>query len=245
MRGKPLFISLALHALAVALLLWLSRTPTQHRAIAVAVVEGAKKKPEPKPEEPPKPPPPPPAPRPRRPEPAPEVAASAPPPPASAPTPAPRPAALSTGLTLGNDGGGQGGGIAVGGLTHGPTTRGDDPAPSKQPIARREPVKPPPPPDEDPCTEAPSKPVPLVRTPDIEYTAQARADGVEGRLVLSVIISADGSVARVDVVSAVEAALDAAAVAAVKLWRFKPSTACGKPVTGGVFTLARRFELGD
>ncbi|HEX9103213.1 MAG TPA: energy transducer TonB, partial [Polyangia bacterium] len=43
----------------------------------------------------------------------------------------------------------------------------------------------------------------------------------------------------------VDAALDAAAVAAVKTWTFKPAMRCGKPMSGGVFTLARRFELGD
>ncbi|MGZ3461569.1 MAG: energy transducer TonB [Archangium sp.] len=241
MRGKNLLISLALHALALALLLWLSRSDAQHRAIAIAVVEGAQKKPEPKPEPPKPPPPPPPAPRPRRLEPAPEVSAPAPAP-APTPAPAPRPAALSTGLTLDNGAGGNGGGLAVGGMTHGPVAHGDP----KTSAPRREPVKPPPPPpDEDACTESPTKPVPLVRTTDIEYTAQARADGVEGRLVLSVIVAADGSVLRVEVVSAVEAALDAAAVAAVSTWRFKPATACGKPVSGGVFMLARRFELGD
>jgi periplasmic protein TonB len=240
MRGKNLLISLALHALAVALLLWLSRSDSKHRAIAIAVVQGAEKKPEPRPE-PPKPPPPPPAPRPRRPAPVAAAPVAAPPPPAAV---APRPAAISTGLTLDNGPGGNGAGLSVGGLTHNPAPHAAA-APS-QPPARTGPVNPPPPPpEEDPCTETPSRPVPLVRTTEIEYTAQARTDGVEGRLVLTVFVAADGSVMRVEVANAVEAALDAAAVAAVKTWRFKPASACGKPVAGGVFTLARRFELGD
>ena len=37
----------------------------------------------------------------------------------------------------------------------------------------------------------------------------------------------------------------AAAVAAVRRWRFKPAMMCGKPVAGGVYIVARRFELGD
>lgn len=69
--------------------------------------------------------------------------------------------------------------------------------------------------------------------------------GVEGRLVLQVTVDADGRVSAVSVVSAVFPALDAAAMEAVKTWWFEPSRACGKAVAGGVYTLARRFELGD
>jgi protein TonB len=100
-------------------------------------------------------------------------------------------------------------------------------------------------PENDNCTEAPSKPAPLTRPSDIEYTQDARANGVEGRLVLKIIIGADGSVTDVQVQSSVDGSLDAAAIAAVKTWTFKPSMRCGKPMAGGVFMLARRFELGD
>lgn len=100
-------------------------------------------------------------------------------------------------------------------------------------------------PDDDNCTEAPSKPAPLTRPSEIEYTQDARANGIEGRLILRITVGADGSVTNVDVQGSVDAALDAAAVAAVKTWTFKPAMRCGKPMAGGVFTLARRFELGD
>jgi protein TonB len=100
-------------------------------------------------------------------------------------------------------------------------------------------------PEEDNCTEAPSKPSPLTRPSDIEYTQEARASGVEGRLILRITVGADGAVMDVQVQGSVDAALDAAAVAAVKTWTFKPSMRCGKAMAGGVFTLARRFELGD
>jgi TonB family protein len=94
------------------------------------------------------------------------------------------------------------------------------------------------------CEEEPSKPVPVFK-PDIEYTNEARAAGVEGRLVLHLVIGADGSVTNVVVVASVDPALDAAAVAIVQKWRFRPALRCGKPVAGGEYTLARRFELGD
>jgi periplasmic protein TonB len=100
-------------------------------------------------------------------------------------------------------------------------------------------------PEDDNCTEAPSKPAPLTRPSDIEYTQEARANGVEGRLILRITVGADGAVIDVQVQGSVDAALDAAAVAAVKTWTFKPAIRCGKAMAGGVFTLARRFELGD
>lgn len=97
---------------------------------------------------------------------------------------------------------------------------------------------------EERCTEEPSKPEPLFKT-EIEYTATARAEGIEGKLKLKLIVGEDGSVLSVVVLASVSPELDAAAVAAVKQWRFKPAMACGKPVAGGTYVLARRFELGD
>jgi len=97
---------------------------------------------------------------------------------------------------------------------------------------------------EERCTEEPSKPEPVFKT-EIEYTAAARAEGIEGKLKLRVVIGADGAVVGVEVLSSVSPELDAAAVAAVKHWRFRPAMACGKPVAGGTYVLARRFELGD
>ena len=97
---------------------------------------------------------------------------------------------------------------------------------------------------EERCTEEPSKPEPVVKT-EIEYTAAARAEGIEGKLKLKVVVGADGAVLTVEVLSSVSPELDAAAIAAVKHWRFRPAMACGKPVAGGTYVLARRFELGD
>lgn len=97
---------------------------------------------------------------------------------------------------------------------------------------------------EAPCAEEPSKPEPVFKQ-EIEYTAAARAEGVEGRLKLRLTIGADGSVSKVDVIESVAPELDAAAVAAAKQWRFKPALACGKPMAGGTYVLVRRFELGD
>jgi protein TonB len=97
---------------------------------------------------------------------------------------------------------------------------------------------------EERCTEEPSKPEPVFKT-EIEYTASARAEGIEGKLKLKITVGEDGSVLRVEVLASVSPELDAAAVAAVKQWRFRPAMACGKAISGGTYVLARRFELGD
>ena len=94
------------------------------------------------------------------------------------------------------------------------------------------------------CHDEPSKPEPVFKT-EIEYTHAARAEGIEGKLKLKLIVGADGSVVGVEVLSSVSPELDAAAVAAVRQWRFKPAMACGRPVAGGTYIIARRFELGD
>jgi protein TonB len=97
-----------------------------------------------------------------------------------------------------------------------------------------------------PCTEEPTKPVPDVQVP-IDYTVypQAQADGIEGKFRARLVIDADGQVSDVIVVAGVDPALDAAIVAALKRWRFKPAMACGKPVAGGTWPHAWVFELGD
>ena len=97
---------------------------------------------------------------------------------------------------------------------------------------------------EERCTDEPSKPEPVFKT-EIEYTASARAEGIEGKLKLKITVGDDGSVVRVEVLASVSPELDAAAVAAVKQWRFRPAMACGKAISGGTYVLARRFELGD
>jgi protein TonB len=98
-----------------------------------------------------------------------------------------------------------------------------------------------------PCQEEPTKPEAIVKTPELNYTLypQAQADGLEGKFKARLTIDADGQVASVDVIGSIDSAFDAAIVAALQRWRFKPATACGKPVAGGTFVVARTFELGD
>ncbi len=99
---------------------------------------------------------------------------------------------------------------------------------------------------EAPCQEEPTKPEAIVKTP-LDYTLypQAQADGLEGKFKARLTIDADGQVSSVDVLGSIDAAFDAAIVAALQRWRFKPAMACGKAVAGGTFVVSRTFELGD
>lgn len=74
------------------------------------------------------------------------------------------------------------------------------------------------------------RPVPRLTTP-IEVPAQARARNLSGRLLLSVLIGADGAVKRVKVLEAEPPGVfEAAAIGAVSTWTFEPATYEGRPV---------------
>jgi TonB family protein len=60
------------------------------------------------------------------------------------------------------------------------------------------------------------------------YPDSARAAGIEGEVMVRALVGSDGHVLRVEVQASVPG-LDAAALAAVKKWRFKPATVDGKP----------------
>ncbi len=70
----------------------------------------------------------------------------------------------------------------------------------------------------------------------LDYTIypQAQADGIEGKFKARLTIGANGEVESVTVQKGSEPAFDAAIVAALKRWRFKPAMACGKAVVGHV-----------
>jgi protein TonB len=236
-RTGTVVVSLVLHAGVAFMLLTRAETKARHRAISVAVPDEVKKK-----VAPPKPPPPPPRPvahvtaRP-----APKVEA---PEPVVARTSAPRAAPVQTAVALSNAD------LAPGGIAVAGTPKLEKAAPVKvagvDQGAPRHRLHEPGSPNqaEEACDEEPTKPVPVYKT-EIEYTAAARAEGVEGRLLLALTIGADGSVTDVAVLSSVQESLDAAAIATAKTWRFKPALKCGKPVAGGLYKYAQRFELAD
>ncbi len=62
-----------------------------------------------------------------------------------------------------------------------------------------------------------------------EYPPEALRSRIQGTVMVQALVLQDGSVAETRVVNSIPA-LDEAAVACVKLWRFKPAAAAGQPV---------------
>lgn len=65
-----------------------------------------------------------------------------------------------------------------------------------------------------------------------DYTEEAKANRVEGNVLLDVVVRADGTIGEVKVEKSLDAVygLDANAVKAMKKWEFEPGTKDGKPV---------------
>ncbi len=62
------------------------------------------------------------------------------------------------------------------------------------------------------------------------YTDEARRRGIEGEVVLEVIVRSDGSVGSTRVLRGLGAGLDQSAITAVRQWRFAPARRHGTPV---------------
>ena len=88
-------------------------------------------------------------------------------------------------------------------------------------------------------------PAPEIETPDFvpydtppeakfwfkpKYPDIARKAGIEGMLILKLLVDTDGSVLQVQVLKSLHPALDDAAVEAAKQWKFSPAKQRDKPV---------------
>jgi protein TonB len=228
----PVGTSLVLHlgiAAAVARLAARPAPAAQQEALQIAVVERPPPPPPPPPPEPPpkpapiklarapKAPPPPPTPTPLPPP------VNAPPPPtAEAKTTTPEPVVI-TGITMESTA--QGGSFAVG---VGNTVRGTPDAKAHAP----EEVKPYKAEQYAPAAQVTELPSPLngdslnLRK---YYPAQARQNSFEGDVVLRLLIDADGSIAKVDVISDPGQGLGPAAARAVRELRFSSPKINGVP----------------
>ena len=77
----------------------------------------------------------------------------------------------------------------------------------------------------------PTKPARPISNPNPTYPPEAVQQGLEGRVILSVTIAANGAVTKVTVAeSCGHDVLDQAALDAVCRWQFSPATRGGKPV---------------
>lgn len=70
----------------------------------------------------------------------------------------------------------------------------------------------------------------LLREVKADYTEDARRRGVEGEVVMEIVITRTGSVGDVKILRRLDSGLDARAVQAVRQWQFAPATRQGAPV---------------
>ena len=77
---------------------------------------------------------------------------------------------------------------------------------------------------------------------DARYTREARANGIQGTVLLEVAVDETGKPADVKVLSPIGFGLDGRAVDAVRQWSFHPATQAGTPVAG-VTTVEVKFRI--
>jgi TonB family protein len=66
--------------------------------------------------------------------------------------------------------------------------------------------------------------------PEPEYPDKARKKKIQGTVMVSIVITPEGTVRDAKVMTGVDKALDQKALEAVSKWRFQPATKDGKPV---------------
>jgi TonB family protein len=82
----------------------------------------------------------------------------------------------------------------------------------------------------------------ILREVKPDYTEEARRRGVEGDVVLEIVVRSDGTVGTVTLLQGLGAGLDQRAVDAVRQWRFSPARRHGTPVDV-VVEVAVEFKL--
>ena len=88
-----------------------------------------------------------------------------------------------------------------------------------------------------------SAPVATVK-PGPEYDASARERGVQGEVLIAMVVDQDGLPQNLHVIKSLDSGLDQKALEAVAKWRFKPGMKDGQPVPVQA-TLAVTFRLAD
>jgi protein TonB len=70
----------------------------------------------------------------------------------------------------------------------------------------------------------------ILREVKPDYTDDARRRGLEGEVVLEIVVRSDGRVGNIRIVQGVGGGLDQRAVDAVRQWKFAPGERQGTPV---------------
>ena len=96
------------------------------------------------------------------------------------------------------------------------------------------------------CAASQNRPMQLVSGTGPIYPPAAKADGVEGVVVVRYGVSLDGRVVNARVDSAQpEGVFEDAALTAVRSWRYNPALKDGEPVAVDNVVSTLRFELGN
>lgn len=91
-----------------------------------------------------------------------------------------------------------------------------------------------------------NRPAQRIGGADQAYPPAARAAGIEGVVVVRYDVAADGTVSNARVESAAPAGVfDAAALAAVRSWIFRPMLVRGVPTPARAMRSELRFRIGD
>jgi TonB family protein len=69
-----------------------------------------------------------------------------------------------------------------------------------------------------------------IYSPDPDYSDEARRKGLQGTIVLSLVVAPNGVPTEIRIIKSLGMGLDQEAVKALKKWRFKPGMEDGKPV---------------
>lgn len=92
---------------------------------------------------------------------------------------------------------------------------------------------------------ASSLPPQFVSGADMVYPHAAKAEGIEGYVVIRYDVTAEGTVINAEVVEAEpEGVFEGAALASIVRWRFRAATVGGKPVETPGLVSTLRFKLG-
>ena len=86
------------------------------------------------------------------------------------------------------------------------------------------------------------EPPSLLREVKPDYTEEARRRGIEGAVVMEIVVRRDGSVGDVRVLDGLGHGLDQRATAAVRQWRFSPARRRGAPVDV-IVEVAMEFKI--
>ena len=94
------------------------------------------------------------------------------------------------------------------------------------------------------CTS--SSPPQFLSGADMVYPPAAKAEGIEGYVVIRYDVTALGTVVNPVIVEAVpEGIFEEAALASIVRWRFRPATEGGEAVESSGVVSTLRFRLGD